>query len=145
MQAVSDGTRWMLRLSTDEELLESLGALATAKGIRAAAVPMGIGQLKAARIGYWNGSEYEAREITEPVELVSLQGSIAEADGRPSVHVHAALGTRSHATLSGRLMRGTVGPLAEVLVAPFPTRAFGRPVDESTGLRLLDLEPPAAP
>ena len=104
---------------------------------------MGIGQLRTATLGYWNGQEYETKEIAEPAELISLAGSIAEDEGRPSVHLHAALGLRSHATVSGHVLRGTVGLLAEVLLESFPSKAFSRPLDETLGLRTLRLEPPA--
>lgn len=135
----------MLRMETGEELLETLGGFAGRQGLKAAAVGMGIGQLRSATLGYWNGQEYEAKEVEEPTELISLAGSIADTEGRPSVHLHAALGLRSHATVSGHVLRGTVGLLAEVLVEAFPSRSFSRPLDESLGLRTLRLGPPVAP
>jgi uncharacterized protein len=141
MQAASDGARWMLRLERGEEVVDSIASLAQANGIRASAVGMGIGQLTETELGFWTGTEYERRVVREPVELVSLSGSIAEEDGRPSVHLHASVGTRSHSTLSGHLFRGTVGVLAEVLVVPFPALAWERPMNESVGLRILDVAP----
>lgn len=141
MQAVSDGMRWMLRLSEGEELLESLGAFADAHELSAAAVAMGIGQLASAELGFWNGADYERRTIGEHRELVSLGGSIARSDGRPSVHLHASLGGRDLSVVAGHLFRGTVGVLAELLVVPFPALSWDRPMNESIGLRILDLAP----
>jgi predicted DNA-binding protein with PD1-like motif len=143
MQAVNEGDRWMIRLETGEELLESLGRFAEERGVHSAAVGMGIGQLREATLGYWNGQKYESNVWEEATELISLAGSIAEDDGRPSVHLHASLGLRTHATVSGHVLRGTVGLLAEVLVETFPSRTFSRPLDESLGLRTLRLS--AAP
>ncbi len=140
MHAVSEGTNWMLRLETGEDLLATLARFAEEHGIRAAAIALGIGQLRTAALGYWNGQEYERRELLEPTELVSLNGSIAEAEGRPSVHVHATLGGRDHAAVAGHVLGGTIGLLAEVLVVEFPSQAFARPMDESLGLRTLRLE-----
>ncbi len=131
----------MLRMDPGEELVEALGRFAETHRIRAAAVAMGIGTLRIATLGYWNGKEYEKKEVGEPTELVALGGSIAEADGRPSIHLHAALGTRSHSTVSGHVHSATVNLLAEILIETFPTHVFGRPLDESVGLRILDLEP----
>ncbi|MCI4348704.1 MAG: DUF296 domain-containing protein [Thermoplasmata archaeon] len=139
MQVTSDGTRWMLRLVPGEELPDALVRFAGENKIRAGAVLVGIGQLRTSKLGYWNGSEYAPLALDEPAELVSLQGSIAEADGRPSVHLHAALGTREHRTVSGHLLSGTVGSLLELLVTVFPGQVWSRPIDESTGLRTLDL------
>jgi hypothetical protein len=141
MQAISEGTRWMLRMNPGEELLESLGRFAEEHRIRAAAVAMGIGTLRSATVGYWNGREYEKKEVGEPTELVALGGSIAEVDGRASVHLHAALGTRSHSTVSGHVHAATVNVLAEILIETFPGHVFGRPLEENVGLRVLDLLP----
>ncbi|MCI4358546.1 MAG: DUF296 domain-containing protein [Thermoplasmata archaeon] len=143
MQAVNEGDRWMLRLEPGEEILDALGRFAQDHRLRAAAIGMGIGQFRSATLGYWNGQEYETHEVAEPTELISLAGSIAEADGRPSVHLHASVGLRTHATVSGHVLRAIVGLLAEVRVDAFPTRVFSRPMDESLGLRTLRLEPDA--
>lgn len=140
MQAVADGTRWMLRLDQGQDLFATLGDFARQHQIRAAAVVSGIGMLRDATIGYWNGSEYVRKDLAEPHELVGLHGSIAEADG-PSVHLHAALAAPSHQLEGGHLMRGTVWVLNEILIENFPGRVFGRPIDETLGLRKLDLEP----
>jgi uncharacterized protein len=141
MQSVREGSRWMLRMNPGEELLETIGGFADAHRIRAAAVAMGIGTLRTATLGYWNGKEYEKRLINEPTELVALGGTIAVADGRASVHLHAALGTHDHSTLAGHVHAATVNILAEILIETFPEHVFGRPLDESAGLRILDLEP----
>jgi predicted DNA-binding protein with PD1-like motif len=141
MQAVSDGPRWMLRLAEGERLPDAFVELARTHRIRAAAVPMGIGQLREARVAFWNGSEYVPRDLTTPVELVSLSGSIAEAEGEPSVHLHATLGLADHSAVAGHVISATVGLLVESLVVGFPGRTFSRPFDESLGLRRLDLGP----
>ena len=141
MQVVADGAKWMLRLNEGDDLHEQIGAFATSSGVRAAGVVMGIGVLSQASIGYWDGREYATRELTTPHELLSLEGSIAIADGRPSVHLHASLAGPTHAVVGGHLVRGRVGLLAEILVSGFPGRTFGRPMVESIGLRALDLEP----
>jgi predicted DNA-binding protein with PD1-like motif len=131
----------MLRMDPGEELIEALGRFAETHKVRAAAVAMGIGTLRSATLGYWDGKQYGKAEFSEATELVALGGSIAEADGRPSVHLHAALGTRTHSTVSGHVHTATVNLVAEILIETFPSHVFGRPLDESLGLRILDLEP----
>ncbi|MCI4324816.1 MAG: DNA-binding protein [Thermoplasmata archaeon] len=142
MQAVADGSRWMLKLLPAERLPDALVEFARRHGVKAGAVAMGIGQLKEATIAFWNGSEYVPRHLETPVELVSLSGSIAEADGEPSIHLHAVLGTADHGAVAGHLLSGNVGLLVEMLVETFPDRRFSRPFDEALGVRRLDLEPP---
>lgn len=141
MQAVADGTRWMLRLDQGQDLFATLSDFARQHGIRAAAVVSGIGMLRDAAVGYWNGSEYVRQELPEPHELVGLHGSIAIADGGPSIHLHVALAAPTHALVGGHLLQGTVWVLNEILLDTFPRHAFGRPIDETLGLRKLDLEP----
>jgi uncharacterized protein len=144
MQAVRDGSRWMLRLDDGQELFETLTAFADREELRAAAIPFGIGMFRQARLGYWDGQQYQPHDLEAPHEVVALHGTIARADGRPSVHLHAALAGPDHRLVGGHLMQATVGILQEVLVEAFPGRTFGRPLVESFGLRMLDLEPGGA-
>jgi uncharacterized protein len=140
MQAVAEGSRWMLRLDQGQDLFDALGDFARQHQIRAAAVVSGIGMLRDVAVGYWNGSEYVRKDLAEPHELIGLHGSVAEADG-PSVHLHAALAGPNHTLVGGHLMRATVWVLNEIVVETFPGQTFGRPMDETLGLRKLDLEP----
>ena len=144
MQAVVDGTRWMLRLDQGEDLFATLGDFAARQEIRAAVVVSGIGMLRDFAVGYWNGAQYVRKDFAEPHELIGLHGSIAEADG-PSVHLHAALAGADHQLVGGHLMQATVWVLNEVLIETFPERTFARPIDETLGLRKLDLEPTRLP
>jgi uncharacterized protein len=145
MQSVQDGSRWMVRFDDGQDLFDALVTLARAKGFRAAVVVSGIGMLKRATIGYWNGSEYQPQELRDPHELISLHGSIAENEGEPSVHLHVGLVGPDHRCVGGHLLQGTIGVLAEVYLETFPGRAFARPLNESFGLRMLDLDPGASP
>lgn len=145
MQRLQDGTRWMLRLDEGQELFPTLTEFAHDASVQAGVVVSGIGMLRQATIGYWNGREYRPHDIPVPHELVALHGSFAVADGAPSIHLHASLSGPDHGTVSGHLMRATVGVLAEIYVETFPGRAFGRPMNESVGLRGLDLEPGPSP
>ncbi len=141
MQAVREGTRWMLRLDDGQDLFEALSDWARREDVRAAAIVSGIGMFRRATVGYWNGSEYRPEELTVPHEVVALHGSIARADETPSLHLHAGLAGPDHHLVGGHLLRATVGVLQEVTVETFPGRTFGRPLVESFGLRMLDLEP----
>ncbi|MFY9717694.1 MAG: PPC domain-containing DNA-binding protein [Thermoplasmata archaeon] len=141
MQAVRDGSRWMLRLDDGQDLFEALSGFAEREGVRAGAVLFGIGMFKAASFGYWDGKRYVPHDLAVPHEVVALHGTIARADGHPSVHLHAAVAGPDHRLVGGHLLRAVVGILQEVVVETFPDRTFGRPLVESVGLRMLDLEP----
>ncbi len=145
MHALQDGTRWMLRLDDGEDVFDTLSRFAEANGIRAAAIAFGIGMFRRATVGYWDGSQYRTHELAVPHEVVGLHGTIARADDRPSVHLHVALAGPDHRIVGGHLMNATVGVLQEILLETFPGHTFGRPMVETFGLRMLDLEPGAHP
>ena len=145
MQAIHEGAHWMLRLDDGQDLFESLSSFADRESVRAAAVLFGIGMFRRATVGYWDGRRYEPHELTVPHEVIALHGSIARADGAPSVHLHAGLAGPDHRLVGGHLLRATVGALQEVALETFPGRTFGRPLNESWGLKMLDLEPPEDP
>ena len=141
MQAVRDGTTWVLRLDEGQDLFEALSGFAGREEVRAGAIAFGIGMFRRSTIGYWDGEQYRPLELAQPHEVVGLHGTIARAEGRPSIHLHAALAGPDHRLVGGHLIQATVGILQELLVETFPGRTFGRPMVESFGLRMLDLEP----
>jgi len=145
MQAVREGTRWMLRLDDGQDLFEAISGFAQREEIRAGTIVFGIGMFRRATFGYWDGTQYRSEELTMPHEVVSLHGTIARADGAPSLHLHGAVAGPDHRVVGGHLLRATVGMLEEVLVDTWPTRTFGRPMVESFGLKMLDLEPSTEP
>jgi len=145
MQAVREGSRWMLRLDDGQDLFEALSGFALRENVRAGTVVFGIGMFRRAAFGYWDGTQYRPQELTVPHEVVSLHGTIARADGVPSLHLHGAVAGPDHRLVGGHLLRATVGMLQEILVDTFPGRTFGRPIVESFGLKMLDLEPATEP
>ena len=141
MQAIHEGTRWVLRLDDGQDLFETLTGFADREKIGAAAVLFGIGMFRHATFGYWDGQQYQPHELAAPHEVVALHGTIARVDGRPSVHLHSAVAGPSHGLVGGHLLKATVGILQEMVLETFPDHLFGRPFVESVGLRMLDLEP----
>jgi len=145
MQSVRDGTRWVLRLDDGQDLFEALTAFCRNEEVRAGAILLGIGMFRRSTFGYWDGSQYQPHELVVPHEVVALHGTIATVDGNPSIHLHGAVAGPDHRLVGGHLLRATVGILQEVVVDTFPGRTFGRPLGETFGLRMLDLEPVADP
>jgi uncharacterized protein len=145
MQAIHEGDRWMLRLDDGQDLFPTIASFAERENLRAAAIVSGIGMFKSATLGYWDGRQYQPHETSGPREVIALHGSIARADGAPSVHLHAAVSGPDHRLEGGHLIRATVGVLQEVAIQAFPGRTFARPLNESFGLRMLDLEPAGDP
>ncbi len=141
MQTVREGNRWVLRLDDGQDLFAALTDFARKEGVRAGAILFGIGMFRSATFGYWDGTRYQPHEIAVPHEVIALHGTIATVDDAPSVHLHSAVAGPDHRLVGGHLIRATVGVLQEVVLETFPGRTFGRPLNESFGLRMLDLEP----
>jgi len=141
MQAVREGTKWVLRLDEGQDLFDTLTAFAEKEHVRAGAVLFGIGMFRRATFGYWDGTQYRPHELTVPHEVVALHGTIAWADGHPSIHLHGAVAGPDHHVVGGHLLRATIGVLQEVVLETFPSHSFDRPLEESIGLRMLDLTP----
>jgi len=129
----------MIEARTDEDVVvrmadgENLIAKLTALSADSALVVCGIGMLREIELGYWNGDRYEKRRYESPVELVSLQGTIARlGDGR-AAHVHACVAARDGTTMGGHLFAGTVHNTAEIGLRLPPGIALER-VEEDSGL-----------
>lgn len=139
MQAARSGPDWMLRLDEGEEVVATLAAWADREGIRAASVLQGLGLVRETEVGYLRGDRYESRRFVEPLELLSLAGSIAWEEGAPSVHLHLIGGGPDHRTVGGHLLSSTVALLAEITVRTFPGLTFQRPRLAGRSIRRLEL------
>jgi predicted DNA-binding protein with PD1-like motif len=124
-------------LRTGDEAMHCLQEFAVKERISAAQLTA-IGAFRAARLAYfdWEQKEYLPIPVGEQVEVASLVGDIAVADGKPSLHIHAVLGRRDGTALAGHLQEGHVRPTLEVIVTESP--AHLRKVNDSeTGLALI--------
>ncbi len=125
-------------LDQGDEVMSSLQALAERHGLTGAQLTA-IGAFERAELAYfdWDSKTYRPIPIDEQVEVASLIGDIAaDADGKPSLHLHAVLGRRDGAALAGHLQRGLVRPTLEVVLTETPARLC-RLKDDATGLALI--------
>ena len=92
-----------------------------------------------ATLGYfdWQTKAYERTPLEEQVEVLSLVGDIALADGKPKLHAHVVLGRRDSTTRGGHLIEARVRPTLEVLLTDAP-RHLRRRFDAASGLALID-------
>jgi len=86
------------------------------------------------KLGYWNGSEYEAHTYPGPAELLSLQGNLAlDAEGQRIAHVHISISTQDGSVRGGHLIAATVHNTLEMGLLPLASIAMDRS-PESNGL-----------
>ncbi len=133
------GGRLQVRLESGDPVVESLTRLLEAEGVGYASLT-GLGAVRRVRVAYLNveSREYEAHEVEEQMELVSLVGNAALRDGRPFLHVHAALGRRDLTMFGGHLQEAVAHPTVEVWLQP-EQGAVERVFDESIGMALMQL------
>src|SRR5437588_11637888 len=80
-------------LAHGDEAMGALQQFVREQQIDAAALTA-IGAFERAVIGYfdWVTKDYKRIPVAEQVEGLSLLGDVAEADGKPTLHIHAVLG-----------------------------------------------------
>src|SRR5439155_14298527 len=139
MQFQKFGERYIVRLESDEPVVDTLQAFLKAEGVESANISA-IGAVKWVQLGYWNASTraYEYREVEEQLEVLSLSGNCSKKEGEPFLHLHVILGRRDFSLLGGHLKEARVHPTLEVWLRTETTPAHRRQ-DEGTGLYLLDL------
>ncbi len=139
MEYRREGNIVVAKLDHGCDFFESLRGLLKEVGKEGAVVVGGIGMLKDFKLGYYNSfkDEYQWKEYPEPMELVSIEGSIAD-DG--SIHIHAVVSGEDHIANSGHLKGGKVFNVVEVTLNVFEDIDIKRKMDEDRGSELLSVE-----
>jgi uncharacterized protein len=106
----------------------------------AAAYFTAVGAFRDVVLGYFERErkDYKRIPLHEQVEVLSLAGNIALADGKPKLHAHVVVGKSDGSAHGGHLLEAYVWPTLEVMVVESPQH-LRRTHDEETGLALLNL------
>lgn len=124
-------------LQTGDEVMACLTDFVTRERITAAQVSA-IGALSGAELQYfdWETKDYRKIPVNEQVEVASLLGDVAEADGKPALHLHIVIGRRDGSAMAGHLGKAHVRPTLEVIVTESPAHLRKRH-DPESGLALI--------
>ena len=123
MIEAKDGTQRVVRLMDGEDLMACLEGLDLGSGV----ILAGIGMVRDAQLGYWNGETYEIHDVPEACELLAMQGNIGlREDGSKVVHAHLTLACRDGTVAGGHLVRATVANTVEAYVQELPGIALRR-------------------
>jgi len=126
MIEAKSGQEWVVRLQDGEDLVDALRTL----GSGSALILSGIGMVREAELGYWNGKEYETHAHPDPTELVSLQGNLAlDETGVQIVHAHVSLSEQDGSVHGGHLVRATVHNTVEMALVPLEGIALRRKLE----------------
>jgi len=122
----------------DDEVIGGLNMLAREKNL-AGAHFTAIGAFREATLGYFDRArkEYKKIPLREQVEVLSLIGDIALANGAPQIHAHVVVGKADGSAHGGHLLEAKVWPTLEVILTESP-RHLQRRFDAETGLALID-------
>ncbi|MBU4032755.1 MAG: DNA-binding protein [Candidatus Thermoplasmatota archaeon] len=127
----------VLKLDDGEDVMICLNIAILDHKIESAFIVAGIGMLRDAEIGFFNGGGYEKKLLAEPHELTSLQGSISTLD-EVIIHLHCNLADASHRIIGGHLFSAKACVLNEILIKKTDVR-LGRKLNPDTGLKELYL------
>ncbi|MGE5638531.1 MAG: PPC domain-containing DNA-binding protein [Clostridia bacterium] len=131
---------YLLVFETGDEPMQMLAQFAMERNIGAASFTA-IGAFSDAVLGYfdWERKDYLKNNIGEQVEVLSLVGDVALADGKPKAHAHVVLGRRDAAAIGGHLLEARVRPTLEVVLVESPAHLVRRH-DAESGLALIALD-----
>ena len=139
MQYRKSGNTWTVRLDLGEDIIARLKKLCEDEGIRLGRVEA-IGATDRAVIGVYDleKKEYYPEEISEFMEITSLNGNITTMDGKPYIHLHATLADQQHILHGGHVLEMRVGATCEMFVTVLDGEVK-RQKDEALGINLWTL------
>ncbi len=137
------GDHYVLKLEPGEEVRATLTDFVQRVDLRAGYF-LAFGAFSGVNLRYFDfaARQYREHRIDQQVEVVSLLGNISRAEGKPMIHMHAAVSDGHIRTFSGDIKEGFVRPTLEVFLTRLPGE-LRREKDPDTGLELLALQPQA--
>jgi hypothetical protein len=131
---------YALAFVTGDEVSAVLGEFLHENNIETASISA-IGAFERALLGYfdWQRKDYNRIPVDQQVEVLSLLGDVAIADGAPSLHLHAVLGRSDGSVVGGHLLKAWVRPTLEVILVQ-PPRYLRKRKDPETGLALIAID-----
>ena len=134
------GSKIIVRIDKDEEILEKVKELALKEKIRLAAV-QALGATNSFTVGVYNVAEkkYYANTFSGSFEIVSLTGTINTMNGEFYTHLHMSAGNDKGEVFGGHLNRAVVSATCEIVVDVLDG-TVDRAYDPVTGLNLFKFQ-----
>lgn len=126
-------------LDKGEEVLQQLSQFVRELKISGARIT-GLGAFESATLGFFERDRQDYKEIAMPeqVEVLSLTGDVALAEGEPKLHLHVVVGKKDGTAHGGHLLQAKVWPTLEIMLVESPGH-LQRKLDPETRLPLIDL------
>jgi uncharacterized protein len=130
---------YVIVLDPGDEAVACLTGFAEEHGLSAARLT-GLGAFSDVVLGFFDFAKKDYRRIAikEQVEVASLIGDFALADGKPKLHAHIVVTKADGGAWGGHLLEGHVRPTLEIMLVESPAH-LRREHDAATGLALISL------
>ncbi len=126
------------KLDHETSIFKSMEKILKDLDRESALIVSGIGMLKDFKLGFYNSEkgEYQWESFDEPMELVTLGGSISDEG---TIHLHASVSGKDHVLSGGHLEGGEVFNVVELVMLVFNGMVLSREYDEERKMRLLSM------
>ncbi len=133
------GSQYALVFEVGDEVVRDLTGWCNEQRISAARLT-GVGGFSSATVAWFDPEAQKYREIAiaEQVELLAMNGDVAEQEGKAVAHVHVVLGTRDGSARGGHLIAAYVQPTLELIVDEVPAH-LRRRYQPQLGVALITL------
>jgi uncharacterized protein len=132
------------RLQYGADLIDAIVQVAQEHSVTVGSL-RAIGALQRGRLSFYDqltpdphNRTYDVMELEEPLEIVSLVGTISLREGEPSVHAHACLSDSQGRCFGGHLEHGCAVFACELVLDGLQGPALERGYDSVTGLWLWE-------
>ena len=131
--------KYVLRLESGDDILQSLRQFATTKRIGASLLE-GIGSLRKVKLGHYDfkTKQYKFEIFEDDLEILTLSGNIASMNREPLPHVHVTLGRRDFSVIGGHLDEESSANMVEIGLWKLPGKLV-KAKDAEIGLNVLQL------
>src|SRR6266852_1069095 len=131
--------KYVLRLESGDDILQSLRQFTTAKRSSASLIE-GIGSLSKVKLGHYDfrTRKYSYETFEDDLEILNLSGNVASMNRQPLPHVHATLGRRDFSVIGGHMDEGSAANMVEIGIWKLPGKLIKAKNDE-IGLNVLQL------
>ena len=131
--------KYVLRLESGDDILQTIRQFATAKRISAGLLE-GIGSLSKVKLGHYDfkTKQYRYETFEDDLEILNLSGNIASMNREPLPHVHVTLGRRDFSVIGGHLDEGSSANMVEIGLWKLPGKLV-KAKDVEIGLNVLQL------
>lgn len=137
MEYARFGSKYILRIDKDEELVATIKSFCKNHSIKLASVS-GIGALNKAHIGIFiqDIQKYKSTTLTGSMEIASLTGNVSQMDDEVYVHLHIVVTDETYNAYGGHLNAGWIGATGEIIIDVIDGQV-DRAFDKEVGLNLL--------